>query len=84
MTVPPEAIEATARLLAVEFGGDWTDHEAAASELLAPAAPLIAAVERERIRQLAIDLAQTTYHKASGSQYHALGDFADLLAGDQP
>ena len=57
MTVPDQAIETVARRLAIEWGGDWTDHQAAAAELLMLALPEMAAAgavaERARIRQLA-------------------------------
>jgi hypothetical protein len=66
----------------VSTGKPWQPGEAEnfACSLLTDVAPHIRSAERARIRQLAIDLAQTTYHGPSDSHYHALGDFADLLA----
>ena len=55
-TVPPEAIEAAAQSVASAFGAEAVTRNASIIRYaLAAAAPLIAAEERERIRQLADD-----------------------------
>lgn len=87
MTVPDEAITAAAALLqqsldphAHEVGAaPDRDVVSCARDVLEAAAPLIAAAERDRIRQLAEDTWAT--YPAAGAGHEP---FADLLRGDQP
>jgi hypothetical protein len=85
MTIPPEAISAAAEAITRELmsGKDYSlaidSDEALAKAALEAAAPLIAAAERDRIRQLALE------HAAHFDCDPAWGTpFADLLADDQP
>src|SRR5262245_53205301 len=77
MTVPEQAIETVARRMAIEWGGDWTDHKAAAAELLTLALPSIAAEAAAAERARIIDYL-THGNNGEGDMYDRL---IDILHG---